>query len=75
MKHLSRIPKVNGSLTDADTLCSSQSLSLAVENLHKIKHDILTLGPRIVSGSRWATMTLPVLWSFSHIKYSFLIVR
>ena len=61
--------------TDADTLCSSQTLSLAVGNLNKEKLDALTLRPRIVSESRWAKMILPVLWSFSHIKYSSLRVN
>ncbi|MGI8833912.1 MAG: glycosyltransferase, partial [Nitrososphaeraceae archaeon] len=61
--------------TDADTLCSSQTLSLAVGNLNKEKLDALTLRPRIVSESRWAKMMLPVLWSFSHIKYSSLRVN
>jgi chlorobactene glucosyltransferase len=61
--------------TDADTLCSSQTLSLAVGNLNKEKLDALTLRPRIVSESRWAKMILPVLWSFSNIKYSSLRVN
>jgi chlorobactene glucosyltransferase len=61
--------------TDADTLCYSQTLSLAVGNLNKEKLDALTLRPRIVSESRWAKMILPVIWSFSHIKYSSLRVN
>lgn len=61
--------------TDADTICSSRALSLAVGNLSKEKLDALTVRPNFVCESRWAKIILPVLWTFSHIKYSALRVN
>jgi glycosyltransferase involved in cell wall biosynthesis len=61
--------------TDADTFCTSRTLSQAVGNLSREKLDALTVRPTIVCESRWAKIILPVLWTFSHIKYSALRVN
>ena len=62
--------------TDADTIMSSPStISLAVSYLVEEKLDALTGRPSIIAHSIWTKITLPILWTFSHVKYSALCVN
>ncbi|HZA07948.1 MAG TPA: glycosyltransferase family 2 protein [Nitrososphaeraceae archaeon] len=62
--------------TDADTIISSPStISLAVSYFVEGKLDALTGRPNIVAHNIWTKITLPILWTFSHIKYSALSVN
>lgn len=56
--------------TDADTTFSSCTMSLAVEHLCKDRLDALTVRPNIKCESFWGKIVFPLLWTFSHIKYS-----
>jgi chlorobactene glucosyltransferase len=61
--------------TDADTTFSSSIVSLAVEHLGNEGLDALTVRPNIKCESLWGKIMIPVLWTFSHIKYSALRVN
>jgi chlorobactene glucosyltransferase len=56
--------------TDADTAFSSCTISVAVGHLCKDRLDALTARPNIKCESLWGKIVFPVLWTFSHIKYS-----
>jgi cellulose synthase/poly-beta-1,6-N-acetylglucosamine synthase-like glycosyltransferase len=61
---------------DADTtLCSPSAISLAVIYLIEQKLDALTARPKIICGNLWTKIMLPLLWTFSHIKYSSLSIN
>lgn len=61
--------------TDADTVCSTSTLSIAVEYLSKDKLDALTVRPNIICKSLWSKIVFPVILTFSHVKYSALRVN
>ena len=61
--------------TDADTTFSSCIVSLAIGHLWKDRLDALTVRPGISCESVWGKIVFPVLWTFSHIKYSALRVN
>jgi chlorobactene glucosyltransferase len=61
--------------TDADTTFSSSIVSLAVEHLGNEGLDALTVRPNINCESVCGRIMIPVLWTFSHIKYSALRVN
>ena len=56
--------------TDADTVHSTSTMSLAVTSLVKQNLDALTAVPRLLSEHIWIKMTLPLLWTLSYAKYS-----
>jgi len=58
---------------DADTVLSSSStISMAVSHLIEQKLDALTARPKLLCQDSWARITLPLLLTFLHIKYSVL---
>ena len=62
--------------TDADTIiCSPSLISQAVSYFVEEKLDVLTARPNIIAHNIWTKITLPILWTFSHIKYSALCVN
>ncbi len=61
--------------TDADTTFSSKAVSLAVGLLIDERLNALTVRPNIKCESFWGKIIIPVLWTFSHIKYSALRVN
>jgi chlorobactene glucosyltransferase len=61
--------------TDADTVCSPCTLSIAIEHLSKDKLDGLTVRPNILCKSLWSKIIFPVILTFSHVKYSALRVN
>lgn len=61
--------------TDADTTFSSGAVSLAVGLLNDERLDALTVRPNLKCESLWGKIIIPVLWTFSHIKYSALRVN
>ncbi len=56
--------------TDADTIHSFTSISLAVNHLLDEGLDALTAIPKILATDFWTKITLPVLWTLSLAKYS-----
>src|SRR5919109_2391148 len=57
--------------TDADTVHSTSTMSLAVTYLIKQSLDALTAIPKILSEENiWIKITLPLLWTLSYAKYS-----
>ena len=57
--------------TDADTVHSHSSMSLAVTYLIKQNLDALTAIPKILSEDNiWIKTVLPLLWTLSYVKYS-----
>lgn len=56
--------------TDADTICSPCTLSMAVEHLSRDKLDALTIRPNFLCESIWSKIIFPVILTFSHVKYS-----
>jgi chlorobactene glucosyltransferase len=57
--------------TDADTVHSISTMSLAVTYLLKQNLDALTAIPKILSEEDiWIKITLPLLWTLSYAKYS-----
>ena len=61
---------------DADTImCSPSVISLAISYLVEEKLDALTGRPNIIAHNIWTKITLPILWTFSHVKYSALCVN
>jgi chlorobactene glucosyltransferase len=61
--------------TDADTTFSASTVSLAVGHLDNEGLDALTVRPNITCESLCGKIMIPVLWTFSHIKYSALRVN
>jgi len=56
--------------TDADTIHSFTSISLAVTHLLAEELDALTAIPKILATDFWTKITLPILWTLSLAKYS-----
>lgn len=56
--------------TDADTIHSFTSISLAVTHLLAEELDALTAIPKILATDFWTKVTLPILWTLSLAKYS-----
>src|SRR5215218_4862586 len=56
--------------TDADTIHSFTSISLAVTHLLVEELDALTAIPKILATDFWTKITLPILWTLSLAKYS-----
>jgi cellulose synthase/poly-beta-1,6-N-acetylglucosamine synthase-like glycosyltransferase len=70
--------RANGSLllfTDADTVYSKKVLSLAVAHLLSEKLDVLTVIPRLLCLDNITKITLPMLSTFLHSRYSALNVN
>jgi chlorobactene glucosyltransferase len=56
--------------TDADSIHSSTSISLAVNHLLFKELDALTAVPKILTTDFWTKITIPILWTLSLVKYS-----
>jgi chlorobactene glucosyltransferase len=56
--------------TDADTIHSQFTLSLAIGHLTKQKLDALTIIPRLLCEDIWTKITLPLIWTISYVRYS-----
>lgn len=56
--------------TDADTIHSKTSISLAVNHFLASKVDALTAMPKILATDFWTKITLPILWTLSLANYS-----
>jgi len=56
--------------TDADSIHSSETISLAVDHLLSKELDVLTAAPKILTNDFWTKITLPILWTLSLVKYS-----
>jgi cellulose synthase/poly-beta-1,6-N-acetylglucosamine synthase-like glycosyltransferase len=70
--------RANGDLllfTDADTVYSKKVLSLAVAHLLSEKLDVLTVIPRLLCLDNITKITLPMLSTFLHSRYSALNVN
>jgi hypothetical protein len=61
--------------TDADTVYSRHTVSLAVGQLIEQNLDALTARPTLLLKSVWRSIIFPLLWGFSHISYSALRVN
>ncbi len=61
--------------TDADTVHSKNVISLAVSNLLSSNLDALTVIPKLVSIDFWTKVTLPMLSTFLHTRFSALRVN
>jgi chlorobactene glucosyltransferase len=61
--------------TDADTVHSPSTMSLAVANLVELDLDALTAIPKLLCKDIWSKMTLPVLSNFLHSRFSALRVN
>lgn len=61
--------------TDADTVHSPSTMSLAVANLIELELDALTAIPKLLCRDIWSKMTLPVLCNFLHSRFSALRVN
>ncbi len=56
--------------TDADTIHSRNVISLAVSNLLSSDLDALTVIPKLVSLDFWTKVTLPMISTFLHTRFS-----
>jgi len=56
--------------TDADTIHAKNVISLAVSNLLSSNLDALTVIPKLVSIDFWTKVTLPMLSTFLHTRFS-----
>lgn len=61
--------------TDSDTRHSRSVISLAVSHLHSANLDALTVVPKMNCLDRWTKITLPVLSTFLHTRFSALRVN
>ena len=61
--------------TDADTIHTPDTISLAVRHVVDEDLDALTARPRITSDNTWTKIVLPLVWMVSHIAYSALKVN
>jgi cellulose synthase/poly-beta-1,6-N-acetylglucosamine synthase-like glycosyltransferase len=61
--------------TDADTKHSSKMISLAVSHLYSENLDALTVIPKMLCLDRWTKVTLPMLSTFLHTRFSALRVN
>ena len=65
--------KSNGNLllfTDADSYHSENTMSLAVQNINHHDLDAITIMPRLLSYDFFTKVTLPLLTTFMHTKFS-----
>ena len=65
--------KSNGNLllfTDADSYHSENTMSLAVQNINLYDLDAITIMPRLLSYDFFTKVTLPLLTTFMHTKFS-----
>ena len=65
--------KSNGNLllfTDADSYHSENTMSLAVQNINHYGLDAITIMPRLLSYDFFTKVTLPLLTTFMHTKFS-----
>lgn len=70
--------KATGSLllfTDSDTIHKKNTLSLAVSHLVSNNLDALTLIPKMLSLDNWTRITLPMISTFLHTRFSALRVN
>ncbi len=70
--------KVTGELlvcTDSDTKYSSNVLSLSVSHLFSLNLDALTVIPKMLCFDNWTRITLPMLSTFLHTRFSALRVN
>ena len=70
--------KVTGELlvcTDSDTKYSSNVLSLSVSHLLSLNLDALTVIPKMLCFDNWTRITLPMLSTFLHTRFSALRVN
>jgi glycosyltransferase involved in cell wall biosynthesis len=56
--------------TDADSVHSVTTMSLAINYLLSNKLDSLTVIPKILANDFWTKITLPILWTFSVARFS-----
>jgi len=56
--------------TDADSTISSSTLLLAVNQLLSEKLDSITAIPKTLANDFWTKVTLPILWTFSVVRFS-----
>ncbi|OLD31943.1 MAG: glycosyl transferase [Thaumarchaeota archaeon 13_1_40CM_2_39_13_2] len=61
--------------TDADTFHSKRTVSLAVDHMMSEGLDALTVIPKLLCLDRWTRITLPVLSTFLHTRFSALRVN
>ncbi len=61
--------------TDSDTKYSKNVLSLAVSHLLSMKLDALTVIPKMICFDNWTRITLPMLSTFLHTRFSALRVN
>ena len=61
--------------TDADTKHSSNVISLAVKHMEKFDLDALTVIPRLLALDAWTRVTLPMICTFLHTRFSALRVN
>lgn len=61
--------------TDADTVHSKNTISLSVDHLMSEGLDALTVIPKMLCLDRWTKITLPVLSTFLHTRFSALRVN
>jgi len=65
--------KSNGNLllfTDADSYHSENTMSLAVQNINYYDLDAITIMPRLLSYDFFTKVTLPLLTTFMHTRFS-----
>lgn len=65
--------KSNGNLllfTDADSYHSENTMSLAVQNINHYDLDAITIMPRLLSYDFFTKVTLPLLTTFMHTRFS-----
>ena len=61
--------------TDADTFHSKRTISLAVDHMMSEELDALTVIPKMICLDNWTKITLPVLSTFLHTRFSALRVN
>jgi glycosyltransferase involved in cell wall biosynthesis len=65
--------QANGDLflfTDADSIHSAPTMSLAINHMLSKELDSITVIPKIVANDFWTKITLPILWTFSVARFS-----
>lgn len=70
--------KASGELllfTDSDTIHSENVISLAVSHLFSQDLDVLTVSPKMLCLDRWTKITLPMISTFLHTRFSALRVN
>lgn len=70
--------KASGKLllfTDSDTIHSQSVVSLAVSHLYSHELDVLTVSPKMLCLDKWIKITLPMISTFLHTRFSALRVN